>query len=395
MFTRAKSLGNKIGMALMVGVCVCAFAAVPALAQTNSQSGQSSSAPIGELLVAHGASVDGLPAMAGLTFVNGSNIKIDAGGWATVNLGHDGRIKLGPDSEMVVTTAPAKIGGTLLNGWAVVSASKGVEVAIKTLDGMAVADGHQPTVLTIDLVAGNTRVESRSEAKVAAGLKTESVAAGEEVTVERSAEPGGAATISRNALGAARSVNAQVVPVSKATEMASLMASSVRQSISTIALDRTSDRTAQLAAGGRSINSTEALRVTSGQAVDTGCSPNPCPNCQVTPGTQSADPNGSVGVVKARAGCQTFFNVGVLNLPVGQSSTITIKPFSGNACFRLIPPAGSVITVPAGGVFPITLDATNCPVDAFKQPQNAEIIVTTSTCGVSTLMVEWATPCRR
>jgi hypothetical protein len=380
MFTRAKSLGSRIGLALMACGCVCALAAMPVLAQNNAQSGPQ---PIGELLVAHGASVDGVPAAAGLTFVNGSRVKTEANGWATINLGRDGRIKIGPESEMLVTTSPAKIGGELLAGWAVVSASKGVEVAVKTADGLAVADGHQPTVLTIDVVAGNTRVESRGEAKVAAGAKTEAVAAGEEVTVARSAEAEGIASFSRRSLEDVRAVSAPVVTASVATEMASLMASSVRQSISTITLNRAS-ATPNLAAGGRSINSTEALRVTGAQAVDTGCSPIPCPNCQIEP-----------VLVKGKAGCVTNFNVRIDNIPAEDlPSVISVRPFFSGACFFIFPSSPQQITLPSGGVYPFSLNATNCPANANKQPQNSVILIQTSTCGTATIQVEWATPCR-
>jgi hypothetical protein len=362
-------------MALLACGCVCALAAVPALAQT-----QSGPKPIGELLVARGASVDGVLATAGLTFVNGSRIKTDAGGWATVNLGRAGRIKLGPESEMVVTTAPEKIGGELVSGWAVVSASKGVEVAVKTADGMAVADGHQPTVLTIDVVAGNTRVESRGEAKVAAGAKTEAVAAGEEVTVSRSIDAEGLASFSRSSIEGVRTLSAPVVPASIATQMASLTATSVRQSLSTITLNRAA---AEPVAAGRSINSTEALRVTGAQAVDTGCSPIPCPNCQINP-----------LLVKGKAGCVTNFTVFIANIPAGQDSVISVRPFFNGACFFIFPASPQKIVLPSGGSYPFTLNANNCPASANKQPQNSQIIIETSTCGTQIVQVEWATPCR-
>ena len=65
-----------------------------------------------------------------------------------------------------------------------VNAPVGVGVSLATADGIASSDGKQASALTVDVSCGNTRVaSSRSEAKVTAGSKTETVAAGQEVAV--------------------------------------------------------------------------------------------------------------------------------------------------------------------------------------------------------------------
>jgi hypothetical protein len=163
--------------------------------------------------------------------------------------------------------------------------------------------------------------------------------------------------------------------------MASLAATSVRQSVSTITLNR-SDAPAA-AASGRNINSTEALRVTGAQAVDTGCSPIPCPNCQIEP-----------LLVKGKAGCITNFIVTIQNIPPGQDSIISVRPFFSGACFFIFPAFPQQILLPSGGAYGFTLNATNCPRNAFQQPQNSQIIIQTSTCGTQAVQVEWAAPCR-
>ena len=91
---------------------------------------------------------------------------------------------VGSDSELTLNLEAGTIGGHLRTGRATISAPVGIVVNVTTTDGVAVADGKQASVLTVDVTNGNTRVASaRSEAKVTAGDKVEVVAAGQEVSV--------------------------------------------------------------------------------------------------------------------------------------------------------------------------------------------------------------------
>ena len=154
------------------------YTLVPAgvLAQTGRLSGELSSR--GAVMV------NGATAASGATVLSEGRVKTGKGGAATINLGKQGQIELGSESELMLKLEEGKIGGELRAGRAVVSAPVGVAVAVATGDGVAASDGAKATTLTVDVACGNTRVSSqRSEAKVTAGNRVEYVAAGQEVAV--------------------------------------------------------------------------------------------------------------------------------------------------------------------------------------------------------------------
>ena len=167
-----------LSVALMVTVgSFYTLVTTSAIAQTAPQAS-------GDLSVTGQVTLNGTPAIAGATVFNDSRIKTARNGAATVNLGKFGRIELGPETEMTVRFSEGTVGGNLLSGRAIVSSPAGVGVSVATADGVAVADGKQAAVLTVDVTCGNTRVaSSRSDAKVTAGNKVEYVAAGQEVAV--------------------------------------------------------------------------------------------------------------------------------------------------------------------------------------------------------------------
>jgi hypothetical protein len=162
-------------MMLSVG-CFYSLLSTSALAQTAAKAG--------ELTVAGSVTINGTQAISGATIFSESKVKTARNSGATINLGKQGRVQLGPESEMTLRFTDGNIGGNLTAGRAVVSAPAGVSIAVATADGIATADGKQASSLTIDVSCGNTRVAStRSAAKVTSGSKVEAVAAGSEVAV--------------------------------------------------------------------------------------------------------------------------------------------------------------------------------------------------------------------
>ena len=138
----------------------------------------------GDLSVRGVVTLNGMNAASGTTVFDGGQIKTGNNSSATVNLGKQGQVELGADSELVLKLENGVIGGNLRSGRAVVSVPTGVSINILTADGIAVAEGREATVLTVDAVCGNTRVASaKSDAKVTSGNHVEIVAAGREVTV--------------------------------------------------------------------------------------------------------------------------------------------------------------------------------------------------------------------
>ena len=138
----------------------------------------------GDLSVRGTVTLNGMNAASGTTVFDGGRIQTGSNGSATVNLGKQGQVELGADSELVLKLENGLIGGNLRTGRAIVSAPMGVGVNVLTSDGIAVTEGREAAILTVDIFCGNTRVTSaKSNAKVTAGDRVEVVAAGQEVTV--------------------------------------------------------------------------------------------------------------------------------------------------------------------------------------------------------------------
>jgi hypothetical protein len=153
-----------------------------ALAQAQKSSG--------EISVTGSVLINGTQAISGATVFSESAIRTSRNSAATINLGKQGRVQLGPEAEMTLTFVSGNIGGKLTAGRAVVNAPAGVTVNVTTADGVATADGNQAVTLVIDVTCGNTRVTAnRSGAKVTSGSKVEAIAAGSEVSVGQAAAP--------------------------------------------------------------------------------------------------------------------------------------------------------------------------------------------------------------
>src|SRR5262249_27464852 len=89
----------------------------------------------GELSVTGSVMINGTPAISGATVFSDSKIKTSRNSAATVNLGKQGRVQLGPESEMTLRFVDGNIGGNLTAGRAVVNAPAGVSVNVATAEG--------------------------------------------------------------------------------------------------------------------------------------------------------------------------------------------------------------------------------------------------------------------
>ena len=141
----------------------------------------------GDLWVSGPVTLNGVAAKTGITVFNGGRIKTAPTGTATINLNRLGRIRLEPDSEIVLRFSEGIIGGELISGKAVVNASKGISVSIATPSGMVEAES-KPTAaaLQVTVTADHTCVGAASgEARITSGDKIERVSTGEEVTVSK------------------------------------------------------------------------------------------------------------------------------------------------------------------------------------------------------------------
>jgi hypothetical protein len=355
-------------------VSVIALATQPAFAASDSKE-------TGELLVARGVTINGTAATGGLTIVSGSQIKTKPDGRAIVNLGKLGRVMLGSDSEIVLRFANGKLSGDMTSGWAVVSAPKGVEIAINTANGIAAADGDASSVMRVDLTGGTTRVETQSSAKLISGRKTEVVAAGEELEFA-AADAGGDVAINRRPIE-----SGSVVEVSGLSQ---LVATSVRAALETVILDRTlatptsSTRPTLDLERQEFFNDTKSTQLVEQQVT---CGQN---GIICTPEQQSFGCTVLPIIVKAKAGCSLGF---ILQSNNTSPMNVSIRPYMGGACFRLTPTYPQTVVIPPGGTYPATINAKSCPKNAYQFAANKMIIVESDLCGLQYIRIEWANPC--
>lgn len=175
-----KMTGVKKVTALMLVATVGIFQSL----LTGTAMAQVPSRLAGNLSVRGSVTLNGISVSNGATVFDGGQIRTGSNGTAIISLGRMGQVELAADSDLVLKLDGATIGGNLRTGRATVSAPAGVGVNILTADGIAMAEGKEATVLSVDVACGNTRVaSSRNEAKVTAGNRVEIVAAGQEVAV--------------------------------------------------------------------------------------------------------------------------------------------------------------------------------------------------------------------
>ncbi len=104
----------------------------------------------GELWMSGAATVNGKTAVTGLTVLSGNRIQTGKDGIAVINLGKLGRVKLQPETDLVLNFTDSAISGNLNTGLALVNASEGVAVNLQTPCGEAVADQQILSAATLE-----------------------------------------------------------------------------------------------------------------------------------------------------------------------------------------------------------------------------------------------------
>jgi hypothetical protein len=174
-----KMTGVKKATALMLVATVGIFQSL----LTGAAMAQVSPSLAGNLSVRGSVMLNGVSVSNGATVFDGGQIKTASNGTAIISLGRMGQVELAADSDLVLKLDGTTIGGNLRTGRVTVSAPTGVGVNILTADGVAVAEGKDATVLSVDVTCGTRVMSSRNEAKVTSGNRVEIVAAGQEVAV--------------------------------------------------------------------------------------------------------------------------------------------------------------------------------------------------------------------
>lgn len=368
-----KAGGHGVFFRLLLAVVLCVAFAPAAF---------SNSGPLGELLAARGASVDDSIASPGLTLLQGSRIKTSAQGGAVLNLGRLGRVTLGPESELVLESSGNALSGRLNSGWMIVSSPKGVGVAIKTADGFAAADGAEASTLRIDVSQETTRVEAAGIASVQSGAMTQTVRAGEELEISRTAA-GALPEFSRYAVdsGLAAAASAAAAERAAAASFSAALSTGVRAAFESITLDQTLAPAPSFSNPLKPVSGDTPIVSTPSQEITCGDFNENCVDCSVFP-----------QLIKAKAGCTLAFIVHLQN--VLATSQVSVRPFMNGACFFIFPGSPQVIQIPPGGSYYFQINANNCTVAQTRSAANALVVIETNTCGTKYVQVEWATPCR-
>ncbi len=134
----------------------------------------------GDLWLTGAVTMNGTAVTSGMTVFNNSQVKTARGGSATVNLGKLGRIKLEPESEMVLQFANGLIGGNQLAGLTAISANKGIRSKVTTPHVLVEADGTDVGLISIDVKPEYTCVVvNRGTVRLTAGKKISSLGPGQ------------------------------------------------------------------------------------------------------------------------------------------------------------------------------------------------------------------------
>ncbi|MFN0120896.1 MAG: hypothetical protein ACKV2V_10370 [Blastocatellia bacterium] len=138
----------------------------------------------GRLLVSGQVTVNGVAAAPGVTAMDRTRIRTGSDGLAIVSVAGRGRIEIRPNSDMTLRLSDKTIGGSLVSGEALVSASRGTAVSVNTARGTAVTDGAGESVMLARYEESAPRFAvARSSARVSAGARTEILRPGQEAAL--------------------------------------------------------------------------------------------------------------------------------------------------------------------------------------------------------------------
>ncbi len=188
----------------IITLCIATLIAVIVQAQTSTP--QNARRPVGELVVSRGATINNRAALAGETLFGGSRISTGKSGSAVLSLGKNGRIDLGADSDLVLSSSMLTVTGRLSAGRLRISTPAGSNLTIATARGNVTIDPRQSAIISITDDRDNLRVTSIiGESRISSGSRSERIPAGEQFIVSSSEWKRQIA--SREMLAAAASLN--------------------------------------------------------------------------------------------------------------------------------------------------------------------------------------------
>ncbi len=164
---------------------VTMYVVILTITLTLSSIPQNAQRVAGDLWLTGAVTMNGTSVTSGMTVFNNSQVKTARGSFATVNLGKLGRIKLEPESEMILQFANGLIGGNQLAGLAAISANKGIKSKVTTPHVLVEADGSDVGLVSVDVKPEYTCVVvNRGSVRLTAGQKVSYLSQGQALSFD-------------------------------------------------------------------------------------------------------------------------------------------------------------------------------------------------------------------
>lgn len=147
-------------------------------------------APSGQVALAVGLTVDGLPAVAGQTVFSGSSFDTVEKSRSALDLGNRARLELSGGTALRLDFSDDSVGGTLGAGGARLSVPRSVAASLKTADASVVSDNSGPALFTLQVSAeGTTLSVQTGRVEMRAGGVARTAGAGESLRAAHGSQP--------------------------------------------------------------------------------------------------------------------------------------------------------------------------------------------------------------
>ncbi|MFL6253434.1 MAG: hypothetical protein ACJ74T_00275 [Pyrinomonadaceae bacterium] len=148
------------------------------------------SAPSGQVALAMGLTVDGLPAVAGQTLFSGSSFDTVENSRSALDLGNRARLELSGGTTLRLDFSDESVGGLLGAGGARLSIPRSVAASLQTADASVVSDPGNPSLFTLQVSAeGTTLSVQAGRVEMRAGGAARTAGAGESLRAAQGSQP--------------------------------------------------------------------------------------------------------------------------------------------------------------------------------------------------------------
>jgi ferric-dicitrate binding protein FerR (iron transport regulator) len=181
-----KQVGARRSAALLAAAALL-NAVGPARAATESARRP---APSGQVALAAGLNVDGMPAVAGQTVFPGSSFDTGEKARGMLELGNRARLELSGGTTLRLDFSDESLGGALGAGAARVSVPRSVNASLTTADASVVSDAADTALFTLQVSAeGTTLSVQTGRVEMRAGGVARSAGAGESLHAAHGSQP--------------------------------------------------------------------------------------------------------------------------------------------------------------------------------------------------------------